>query len=227
MSNSHASSEFELQFSSFGRCVIVNLLLLDGQLLDLTLTLGGVVLNDGHGIRGIGTTMSRSISNSQSSEPPLLSHGLRRRTVIPRPEELESRQSVYFVVTVVEPPLMTGHGGSGIGISRSMSISNSQPALFVIVILPLADDNEDSHLFCCDVFTDILPVISGHGIGGSGGGGTGGSQSNIGGGVGGSTHSSTNSKSTHSTNGTSHLVNSAAPDEQYGCEDGAPIHSPS
>ena len=162
-------------------------------------------------------TRFKSISNSHSSDAPLLSHGLPTRTVIPPPDELESRQSAYATVTVVEPPRIIGHGGVGIGISRLMSISNSHPSLFVIVTEPLADDNEESQRCCRDVVTVILPVISGQGIGGSGGGCIGGSQSNIGGGVGGITHSVTNSKSTHSTNGTSHFVNSGSPDEQYGC----------
>lgn len=186
------------------------------------------MLNVGHGGRGIGTTMSRSISNSQASlSDPSLLQGSSCRTVIAGfDDELGSRQSAYFDFTVVDPPRITGHGGIGIGTSMSILRSNSQLFVLVTVNVPpaLLLLLLDSHLFCCVVVTVTLPVISGHGTGVGGGGGIGGSQSYIGGGVGGISQSRTKSKSKHSTNGTSHLTNSAAPDEQYDWKEGAAMH---
>lgn len=232
ISNSQAESESESQLSLFGFCVIVNLLLaVGGQLFFRTLTLSGAALNVGHGTTGIGTSISRSrsISNSQLSLEPLEQLSISRTLIAGFLDADELMQFAYLArtFTLVEPPRITGQGGAGIGTSISMLISNSQLFVFVTVTVPPAELLLSSeHRFCDLVRTVTLPVISGHGIGTSGGGGKGGSQSNIGGGVGGIAQSSTKSKLTHSTNGTSQLLNNAAPDEQYGLDDGAGILSP-
>jgi hypothetical protein len=79
----------------------------------------------GHGGIGIGTTISTSMSKSQSLPSQL---GVCREVTLISPPS-PGMQPAYPDVTLTRPPRMFGHGGIGIGTTMSMSISNSHAPL--------------------------------------------------------------------------------------------------
>jgi hypothetical protein len=106
-----------------------------------------------------------------------------------------------------------GHGGSGIGISKSKLTSNAQFSFLVIRIAPdgVCKAGHVPPARTGLAVTETKPaVMSGQNGGASNGGQVGAPQSKIGGGSGGILQSSINLKSTTGTNGTSQFVKSAS-----------------
>ena len=142
ISNSHSSGASQPPDVVF--FVTVNLLSPLTQPLYPAFTVTGPGLISGHGGLGIGMTRSRLISNVHSSAP----HGevvvfLSTVNLLP-----PVTHPSYPVFTVTGPGLISGHGGLGIGITRSRLISNSHGA------------SGFSQSFDPDVTVTLLPPVT-------------------------------------------------------------------